>query len=168
MPLERQLDTAAVDGAVMPTSRRERGPRLAYGDREVGDFLASRILQEGRLLPLLTPTGVSPIPDVRGALIHSVEASSTQDLAPPLKDWLRTRYRGGDVAVIVDDYTRPCVHQRLLLPPLLEWLLAEGGARDRIVIVLATATHRDPRPEQFPHRLGHTLWPAWRDSHVPH
>src|SRR5437867_6444072 len=160
MPLERQLDTAAVDGAMMPTPRREPGPRLAYGDHEVGDFLASRILQEGRLIPLLTPTGVSPIPDVRRALIHSVEASSTQDLAPPLKDWLRTRYRGGDVAVIVDDYTRPCVHQRLLLPPLLEWLLAEGVARDRIVIVIATPAHRGPRPVEVPHVLADPASPA--------
>ena len=153
---------------MMPTPGREPGPRLAYGDREVGDFLASRILQEGRLIPLLTPTGVSPIPDIRRALIRSVEGSSTPDLAPPLKDWLRTSYRGGDVAVIVDDYTRPCVHQRLLLPLLLEWLLAQGVARDRIVIVIATATHRDPRPEEFPHMFGDTVWPAWHDSIVPH
>lgn len=85
----------------------DRVPTLAYGDRVVSGFLPVRIVSEGRLVPLRTPEGMPEIPDVEGALLRAVEVSSTPELLPSLKDLLASAYRGGDVAVIVDDYTRP-------------------------------------------------------------
>ena len=141
----------------------ERAPRLAYGDRFLSDFLPDRVLSEGRLVPLRTPEGAPPLPDVDGALRQSLETSSTPDLVPSLAEWLSSRYRGGDVAVIIDDYARPCAHQRLLLPGLLDWLQAHGVQRDRIAILIAAATHRDPKPPEWEYMLGDKLWPAWKD-----
>ncbi|OGS50102.1 MAG: hypothetical protein A3K65_01435 [Euryarchaeota archaeon RBG_16_68_12] len=146
----------------------EQVPRLEYGDRVVSGFLPDRVLEEGRLVSLRTPEGAPALPDVPGALVHSLEVSSTPDLLPSLKDWLATRYKGGDVAVIVDDYARPCEHQRQLLPPLLDWLLRHRVARDRIAIVIAGATHRDPKPAEYPYMFGDKVWPAWRDRIFMH
>jgi len=141
----------------------EQVPRLAYGDRFLSDFLPDSVLSEGRLVPLRTPEGAPAVPDVAAALRHSLEVSSTPDLVPSLGEWLASRYRGGDVAVIIDDYARPCAHQRLLLPGLLNWLQSHGVKRDRIAIVIAAATHRDPKPAEWPYMLGDALWPAWKD-----
>ncbi len=138
-------------------------PRLAYGDQFLTDFLPDRVLVEGRIVPLKTPEGTPPLPDVAGALVRSLEISSTPDLTPSLAEWLSSKYRGGDVAVIVDDYARPCAHQRLLLPGLLDWLLAHGVKRDQIAIIIAAATHRDPKPNEWVYMLGDKLWPAWQD-----
>ena len=138
-------------------------PRLAYGDRFLSDFLPERVLSEGRVVPLKTPEGSPPLSDVPGALVRSLETSSTPDLVPALADWLSSKYRGGDIAVIVDDYARPCAHQRLLLPGLLDWLLSHGVKGDRIAIIIAAATHRDPKPNEWVYMLGEQLWPAWKD-----
>ncbi len=133
-----------------------------YGDRTLEGFLPERVLSEGRLVPLQAPQGAPALPDVAGALVRALEVSSTPDLVPSLKEWLAARYKGGDVSVIVDDYARPCAHQRLLLPGLLRWLLAHGVKRDRISMVVAAATHRDPKPEEWPYMFGE-LWPEWKD-----
>jgi len=146
----------------------ETVPRLAYRDLWLTDFLPRRVLTEGRLVPLRTPEGAPEIQEVDGALRRSLETSSTPDLVPSLKNWLAERYRGGDVAVIVDDYARPCAHQRLLLPGLLDWLLSHGVVRDRISIVIAAATHRDPKPAEYPYMFGDRVWPTWKDRIFMH
>ncbi len=144
-----------------------RVPRLAYGDRFLSDFLPENVLSEGRIVPLRTPEGAPPLPDVDAALRRSLEVSSTPDLVPSLKDWLATRYHGGDVSVLIDDYARPCAHQRLLLPGLLDWLQAHGVKRGKINLIIAAATHRDPKPPEWPYMLG-SLWPAWQDRALFH
>jgi len=141
----------------------DRLPRLEYGDRFLSDFLPERVLSESRLVPLRTPEGAPEIPDLEAALVRALEASSTPDLLPSLAEWLGSRYRGGDITIVIDDYARPCAHQRLLLPGLLDWLLSRGVARDRIGILIAAATHRDPKPHEWEFMLGERLWPAWKD-----
>jgi len=141
----------------------DRVPRLAYGDRSLSDFLPEGVRSEGRLVPLRTPEGASEIPDVDRALVQALEVSSTPDLVPSLAEWLESQYRGGEIVVVIDDYARPCAHQRLLLPGLLDWLLSRGVGRDRIAILIAAATHRDPKPPEWSYMLGEKLWPAWKD-----
>src|SRR5207249_2049225 len=147
---------------------RERAPPLAYGDRIVTDYLPEAVLTEGRLLSLRTPEDVPAIADVDGALRHALEVSATPEALPSLEELLQTRYRRGDVTIIVDDYTRPCVHQRRLLPGLLLWLLDHRVRRERVNLLVSTATHRDPRPEEYPHIFGDAVWPAWRDRVFSH
>ena len=165
----RPLNRPARDEEVVAASRLalERVPRLAYGDRWIEDYLPRQVLQEGRLVPLRAPQGAPELSDVEGALVRALEVSSTADLVPSLKEWLATRYRGGEVSVIVDDYARPCAHQRLLLPGLLRWLLDRGVKRDRISMVVAAATHRAPKTEEWPYMFGR-LWPEWKDRIVFH
>src|SRR5574340_823244 len=140
-----------------------RVPRLAYGDRFLSDFLPEKVLSEGRIVPLRMPQGAPAIADVPDPLRQALERSSTPELVPSLGEWLASRYRGGDVAIIIDDYARPCAHQRLLLPGLLDWLRSHGVKRERIALIIAAATHRDPKPEEWPYMLGEKLWPAWKD-----
>ena len=143
-------------------------PPLAYGDRLLEGYLPEAIVSEGRLLTLRTPAGAPEIADVDTVLRNALEVSSTPDIVPPLKDWIESRYRGGDVTIIVDDYTRPCVHQRRLLPGLLEWLHDQGVERGDTSILVATATHRDPTGEEYASMLGPVVWPQWWDRTFPH
>jgi len=48
--------------------------------------------------------------------------------------------QGDKVAVITDDYTRPCPDD-ILLPPILKELRREGVKRDDITIISATGLH---------------------------
>ncbi len=145
-----------------------QAPPLLYGDQVVKDYLPPRVLEEGRLLPLEAPGTAEAIADVDGALRRALEVSDTPDLVPSLRQWLATRYKGGGVTIVVDDATRPCVHQRRLLPPLLQWLGTHGVQQDRIAIIVATATHRAPRDDEYTHILGRDVWSTWRSQVFAH
>ena len=164
----RFIAQGPVDLPVTTRTIAERVPRIAYGDRWIEDFLPEAVPAQGRLIPLRPPAEVPGLRDVDDALLQSLEVSSTPDLVPSLKSWLARRYRGGDVTIVVDDYTRPCAHQRRLLPGLLEWLAGHGVSRDHVWIVIAGATHRDPRPAEYPFMFGDEVWPAWRDRIAMH
>jgi len=145
-----------VDGA-------RESPVLHYGERRLDNVIPRRVLEEGRIVPLRTPRDVEELTDVDSALRRALERSDTPDLVPSVAEWLADRDRGGDVTIVVDDHTRPCAHQRRLLPGLLGWLEGHRVPRDRIGIVVAVATHRPPRPEEYPWILGDAVARSWRD-----
>ena len=80
-------------------------PRLAYGESWIEDYLSTDVLAEGRLVPLSRPAGCEEIANVNSALEQALTVSS--ELVPSLAEWMGWRYRGGDIAILVDDYTRP-------------------------------------------------------------
>src|SRR3990172_8368416 len=92
-----------------------RLPPLESGDRFLSHFLPARGLSGSRLGPVRTQEGAPEIPDLEAALVRALEASSTPDLLPSLAEWLGSRYRGGDITIVIDDYARPRAPQRL--PP---------------------------------------------------
>ena len=138
-------------------------PRLAYGRVVIDDYLPEAVFGEGRLLPLRRPASIPEHPSLDAGLERALDTSSTPQFGPSLKARLETGYRGGDVVIVVDDYTRPCLHQRRLLPGVLGWLRRHGIPRERIWILAAQATHRDPRPEEWPSMVGDGVWSEWRD-----
>ncbi len=141
---------------------------LAYGDRWVEDYLPPAVLSEGRLVPLTLAAGAPELPDGDDALERALKVSSTPELVPSLEDWITHHYRGGYVSIIVDDHTRPCVHQRRLLPGLLQWLSNFRVVREKISIVIAGATHRPPRADEYARVLGEAMWSRWRERVFPH
>jgi len=80
-------------------------PRLAYGESWIEDYLPTDVLAEGRLVPLSRPAGCEEIANVNSALEQALTVSS--ELVPSLAEWMGWRYRGGDIAILVDDHTRP-------------------------------------------------------------
>ncbi len=146
----------------------QSAPRLAYGDVALEGFLPERVIADGRLVPLKVPVGAPSLPDPSRALVRALEQSSTPDLVHSVEDRLATEYAGGDVTIVLDDYSRPCAHQRLLLPGLLAWLLAQRVPRERINLLIATATHRDPRPDEYAHMFGGEIADTWRDRIFSH
>lgn len=50
------------------------------------------------------------------------------------------------IAIVIDDYTRPCP-TKLLLPPVLDELKKAGVNDLDIIIIIATGTHTPPSPE---------------------
>ncbi|MBM4249313.1 MAG: DUF2088 domain-containing protein [Euryarchaeota archaeon] len=140
---------------------------LEYAGRPIRDILPEAVLREGRLVPLRPPPGLPALEDARAALLGAAGRSDTPDRMPSLEEILKRHYRGGTVSVIVDDHTRTNHHTRLLLPPLVDHLLAGGVRRENLRFVIATGTHRAPLDKEYPGILG-SLWPAWKDRVVVH
>jgi nickel-dependent lactate racemase len=60
---------------------------------------------------------------------------------------------GDTVAIVIDDYTRPCP-TKMLLPPVLEELKEAGVSDLDICIIVATGTHTPPSPEVIKELVG--------------
>lgn len=64
---------------------------------------------------------------------------------------------GETVAIVIDDYTRPCPTQ-LLLPPILEELKAAGVNDLDILIIIATGTHTPPSTDVIKELVGDKIF----------
>lgn len=60
---------------------------------------------------------------------------------------------GDTIAIVVDDYTRPCP-TNILLPPLLEELKQSGIEEIDITIIIGTGTHHPPTTDSIQSILG--------------
>jgi lactate racemase len=60
---------------------------------------------------------------------------------------------GDTVAIVIDDYTRPCP-TKMLLPPVLEELKIAGVNDLDICIIIATGTHTSPSPDVIKELIG--------------
>ena len=69
---------------------------------------------------------------------------------PPLREMAQ---RGMKVVIVVNDVTRPTPTYKLL-PPLLQELGTSGIPDGDILILVATGTHRDTRPDELQNLLG--------------
>jgi nickel-dependent lactate racemase len=64
---------------------------------------------------------------------------------------------GDTVAIVIDDYTRPCP-TKLLLPPVLEELRLAGVNDSDILIIVATGTHTPPSTDQIKEIVGDKVY----------
>ncbi len=104
-------------------------------------------VSEKNLLGVIKPTEIIP-PDKEEVLIKDA-------IDNPLGcDRLIEFVKPGDaVAIVVDDYTRPCPNEKLLLPVLGE--LKKAGVKDSdIKIIIATGTHSPPDYEKIKKIVG--------------
>lgn len=76
---------------------------------------------------------------------------------PPLTELARGKK---SACVVISDITRP-VPNRLLLPPLLETLLAAGVPREGITLLIATGMHRPNLGTELEELLGPEIAAAW-------
>lgn len=96
-----------------------------------------------------------PLPDADAA----IRAALAQPIGtPPLAELCRgTR----TACVVISDITRP-VPNATLLPPILECLEANGIARDQILILVATGTHRPNEGEELVEMVGARIAAEYR------
>ena len=64
---------------------------------------------------------------------------------------------GDTVAIVIDDYTRPCP-TKMLLPPVLEELRLAGVNDSDILLIVATGTHTPPSTEQIKEIVGDKVY----------
>ncbi len=120
---------------------RSEDIRLHYGDRVLSGFIPQEAIDRGRFLPLrLTPRSPA-LADPSAALAEALSRPVGE--SPPFGELVRRCLPLGKIAILIDDYTRPNLHTRLLLPPLIALLQARYGVgAEKIVAVVCTGTHR--------------------------
>ena len=83
-----------------------------------------------------------PLHDEADAIRRALAAPLS---GPPLADLVG---KGGTVAVVFPDLTRP-MPNTTVLPPLLAELERLGAGPDRVELLCATGTHRQATPEEL-------------------
>ncbi|MFX0108566.1 MAG: lactate racemase domain-containing protein, partial [Candidatus Hodarchaeota archaeon] len=88
----------------------------------------------------------------------------------PFDELVKEIYEHGKIVMfIVDDNTRPNIHTRALLPPLIERLFNLGVKKEDIKIIIASGSHKKPSPEAIESRiLGSELYSEWKGNVLIH
>jgi lactate racemase len=126
---------------------------LNYGDQVLSGFIHQEWIDTGRYLPLMPPPKNRVIKDVAAALSRALE--NPIGAVAPLGDLVKKCVRAGDVAILVDDHTRPNDHTRLLLPLLVDRLRQTYGIPiEKIKVVVCGGTHRAPTAAEMKKTVG--------------
>jgi len=134
---------------------------LSYSDQILTGFIPQEWIDRGAYLPLVMPPKSRPITDPADAIASALEKPVGE--MPPLGKLVKDCYRGGDVAIMVDDYTRPNYHTRLLLPILVEKLRRDYGIQaEKIKAVVCSGTHRAPTAPEMEAIVGKEMVPRIR------
>jgi nickel-dependent lactate racemase len=112
-------------------------------------------LPEGRVVGPLAIRPAAPLPDPSAA----IEAALARPTASrPLAELARGRR---NACILVCDITRP-VPNRLILPPLVRTLEAQGIARRDILLLIATGLHRPNQRAELEELLGSEIVSQYR------
>lgn len=112
-------------------------------------------LPEDRLVGPLELRPVAPLADPAGAIAHALEHPIG---TPPLAEVARGRR---NACILICDITRP-VPNKLILPPLLRTLEAQGIARQDILILIATGLHRPNEGAELEEMVGPEIMANYR------
>jgi len=112
-------------------------------------------LPDGRFVG---PLAIKPAPPLANVQAAIADALQNPIGARPLAELARGRR---DACILVCDITRP-VPNRLVLPPLLHTLEAQGLARRDILILIATGLHRPNEGPELAEMLGPELVANYR------
>jgi len=101
---------------------------------------------------------------VKEALLSKLNNPIGYDIS--FDELVKEKYKPGKPIVFaVDDYTRPNIHTKILLPIMIEKILSLGVAEEDFKILIATGTHRDPKEEEYPKMVGDFVTEKYR-SHI--
>ena len=112
-------------------------------------------LPEDRIVGPLDIRPAAPLPDPEAALAHALAHPVG---TPSLAEVARGRR---NACILICDVTRP-VPNRLLLPPLLQTLEAQGIARQDILILVATGLHRPNEGAELEEMVGPEILADYR------
>jgi nickel-dependent lactate racemase len=128
----------------------DRIESLPYGTGEISVQIPGKNYLK-TIIPSFPPGVEDERGEIRSALHHPIGT-------PPLRKMAR---KGMKAVIVVNDVTRPTPTYKLL-PPLLEELEACGIPDGDILILVATGTHRDTRPDELERLLGKEILSRFR------
>jgi len=76
--------------------------------------------------------------------------------------------KGKPIVLVVDDYTRPNIHTKIILPLMIEKTLSLGIPKEDIKVLIATGTHRLPRTDEYSKILGEKFYQEWKENIIAH
>ncbi|MHA1200563.1 MAG: lactate racemase domain-containing protein, partial [Candidatus Heimdallarchaeaceae archaeon] len=142
---------------------------ISWGVETINSFVSSKYKDQTKFLH---PPEFSKKPmfegTVKEALMKKLENPIGYDIS--FDELVKQKYvKGKPIVFVVDDYTRPNIHTKILLPLMIEKIFSLGVAKEDFRVLIATGTHRPPREEEYPTKMvGDYVYENYRSQIVAH
>ncbi|MCE7740832.1 MAG: DUF2088 domain-containing protein [Candidatus Heimdallarchaeota archaeon] len=142
---------------------------ISWGAETINNFVPSRYMDQTKFLH---PPEFSKKPmfegTVKEALMKKLENPIGYDIS--FEELVKQKYqKGKPIVFAVDDYTRPNIHTKIILPLMIEKILSLGVAKEDFRVLIATGTHREPKEEEYPTKMvGEFVYENYRANIVSH
>ncbi len=137
---------------------------ISYGGKTISNFIPKSMNLKVLDIEPYTPTFTNIEERLKEALEHPVGMDMS------FNDFIKEHYKEGkDVIFIIDDYSRPNRHTKILLP-LMEKFAKEAGVKEEdMKILVAAGTHRATTDKELENKaLGPELYAKWKDKIYMH
>jgi len=141
---------------------------ISWGSEIINGFVPSQYKNQTKFLH---PPEFSKTPmfegTVKEALLRKLSDPLGYDLS--FDKLVEQKYqKGKPIVFVVDDYTRPNNHTKIILPIMIEKVLSLNVLKEDIRILIATGTHRLPKESEFTKILGEQISEEYRSQIVSH
>jgi len=142
---------------------------ISWGVETINSFVSSKYKDQTKFLH---PPEFSKKPmfegTVKEALMKKLENPIGYDIS--FDELVKQKYvKGKPIVFVVDDYTRPNIHTKILLPLMIEKIFSLGVAKEDFRVLIATGTHRPPREDEYPTKMvGDYVYENYRSQIVAH
>jgi nickel-dependent lactate racemase len=141
---------------------------ISWGSEIINHFVPSKYKDQ---TTFLHPPAFSKQPMFEG----SVKEALFRKLNDPIgynvsfDELVKEKYqKGKPIVFVIDDYTRPNIHTKIILPIMIEKILSLGVLEEDFRVLIATGTHRQPKEDEYPKMAGDFVYQKYRSQIVSH
>ena len=141
---------------------------ISWGSEYINEFIPKEYENQTKFLQ---PPEFSKKPMFEGSIAEALENVLNKPIGYDITfaELVKQKYEiGKPITFAVDDYTRPNVHTKVVLPILIDKVLSLGVKKEDIRILIATGTHRTPKEEEYVKIVGEKVVAEYKSQIVSH
>ncbi len=141
---------------------------ISWGEEYINHFIPSKYKEQ---TVFLHPPDFSRKKQYKGTIAEALREVLDHPIGYDVtfEELVKQKYEPGKpLVIIVDDNTRPNIHTKKILPPLMEIVEKLNLPREDIKLLVAAGTHRKPREDELPKIFGEEIVKKYHDLIVIH
>ncbi|MHA1828040.1 MAG: lactate racemase domain-containing protein [Candidatus Heimdallarchaeaceae archaeon] len=141
---------------------------ISWGDEMINHFIPKKYANQ---VKILQPPEFSRKKMYQGTIEEALEQVLNNPVGydKSYAELIKEKYQQDKpITFVVDDYTRPNIHTKLVLPIIVEKTLQLGVLESDITILIAVGTHRMPREDEYSKIVGEDFYKKWKEHIISH
>ncbi|MHA1303929.1 MAG: lactate racemase domain-containing protein [Candidatus Heimdallarchaeaceae archaeon] len=141
---------------------------ISWGEEYINYFIPTEYKEQTKFLH---PPDFSKKKQYEGTIEEALEKVLENPIGYDVSfsELLKSKYQPGNpVVIVIDDYTRPNIHTKIVLPPFLKIIISLGIPKEDIRILIATGTHRMPKDSEYVKMVGKEVYEEYKDIIISH
>ena len=141
---------------------------ISWGSETINHFVPTKYKENTKFLH---PPEFSKEPMFEGTVKEALMNKLNDPIGFEVSfdELVKEKYQPGKpIVFVIDDYTRPNIHTKILLPIMIEKIFSLGVAEEDFRVLIATGTHRQPKEEEYVKMAGEWVVEKYRSQIVSH